>query len=250
MISLLLLLVPVAATALPTIDTNVTIHKIDYPVKGNCGEFDMPSKEAHFPVTLGGFKMGDCSVDGYTIANGTKHECSPKVLGKQWCADFELFAKEANLKAGCGFACKSHSDCNGGDCGVCNDGFCQAQANLIFDDNTNVTIHKVDYPVKGECGQFDMPSKEAHFPVTLGGFKMGDCSVDGYTVANGTKHECSPKVLGKQWCADFELFAKTQHFKENLKAGCGFACKSHSDCNGGECGVCNKYGQCWYDATM
>ena len=116
--------------------------------------------------------------------------------------------------------------------------------------DTNVTIHKVDYPVKGECGQFDMPSKEAHFPVTLGGFKMGDCSVDGYTVANGTKHECSPKVLGKQWCADFELFAKTQHFKENLKAGCGFACKSHSDCNGGECGVCNKYGQCWYDATM
>merc|ERR1712166_669689 len=95
-----------------------------------------------------------------------------------------------------------------------------------------------------------IPSKEAHFPVTLGGFKMGDCSVDGYTVANGTKHECSPKVLGKQWCADFELFAKTQHFKENLKAGCGFACKSHSDCNGGECGVCNKYGQCWYDATM
>merc|ERR1712195_225771 len=101
MISLLLLLVPVAATALLTIDTNVTIHKIDYPVKGNCGEFDMPSKEAHFPVTLGGFKMGDCSVDGYTIANGTKHECSPKVLGKQRCADFELFAKTQHFKAGC-----------------------------------------------------------------------------------------------------------------------------------------------------
>ena len=85
----LLLLVPVAATTLD--DTNVTIHKVDYPVTGNCGQFDMPSKEAHFPVTLGGFKMGDCSIDGYTIANGTKHECSPKVLGKQWCADFELF---------------------------------------------------------------------------------------------------------------------------------------------------------------
>ena len=86
----LLLLVPVAATTLD--DTNVTIHKVDYPVTGECGQFDMPSKEAHFPVTLGGFKMGDCSIDGYTIANGTKHECSPKVLGKQWCADFELFA--------------------------------------------------------------------------------------------------------------------------------------------------------------
>ena len=92
LLTLLVLLVPVAA--IPN-DTNVTIHKIDYPVKGDCGQFDMPSKEAHFPVTLGGFKMGACSVDGYTIANGTKHECSPKVLGKQWCADFELFAKSA-----------------------------------------------------------------------------------------------------------------------------------------------------------
>jgi hypothetical protein len=73
----------------------------------------------------------------------------------------------------------------------------------------NVTVHKLGFDkATGACGQTDMPASAAHFPVTFGGYKMGPCSDDGFTVAAGSKSECSPKVAGKQWCAVFELFTK------------------------------------------
>jgi hypothetical protein len=80
-------------------------------------------------------------------------------------------------------------------------------AHIVMDD-TNVTVCKVDFPTKGDCGQTQMPSADAKFPVRFGGFKMGPCSAQGYSVADGAKQECSPKVAGKQWCANFDLFKK------------------------------------------
>ena len=119
----------------------------------------------------GKLTVGSCADVGYKVANGsTSHKAGP-------CGTltFAMFTKATDLE-------------------------------LV--DDTNVTIHKLNYPQAGDCGQFDMPSKEAHFPVTFGGFKNGNCATDGFTIADGTKHECSPKVAGKQWCADFLLFAK------------------------------------------
>merc|ERR1712167_68608 len=76
-----------------TLDSNVTIHKLNWPASGQCGEVSMPAKSAGFPEKFGGFAAGSCSEAGYTTSAGTKHECSPKVMGKQWCQDVAIFTK-------------------------------------------------------------------------------------------------------------------------------------------------------------
>ncbi|CAB9500029.1 expressed unknown protein [Seminavis robusta] len=54
------------------------------------------------------------------------------------------------------------------------------------DDDATATIHKVDYPVDGKCGQADVPEKVVGLVKTFGGFKDGSCSTEGYTAAQGT----------------------------------------------------------------
>jgi hypothetical protein len=72
---------------------NVTIHKLNWPAAGQCGEMTISSKDATFPVKFGGFKNDGCSTDGYTVSQGTKQECSPKVAGKQWCMPVAIYTK-------------------------------------------------------------------------------------------------------------------------------------------------------------
>ena len=76
-----------------TLDGNVTIHKLNWPASGQCGEMSLPAKSAGFPEKFGGFTAGSCSEAGYTTSAGTKHQCSPKVMGKQWCQDVAIFTK-------------------------------------------------------------------------------------------------------------------------------------------------------------
>jgi len=115
------------------------------------------------------------------------------------------FVLEANLKAGCGFACKSSSDC-GALCGVCNDGFCQAQARQSL---------------KAGCG--------------FACKKNADCNNNSFDSGCGI---CNDGFCQAQ-SNSFERLMKQQP----LKAGCGFSCKSNADCNNNSfdsgCGVCN-----------
>jgi len=236
---------------------NVTIHKNDYPTSGQCGETSMSARDAAFPVRFGGFKNGGCSDDGYTEAAGTKNECSPTVLGKQWCMQFKLYSKPSLHDANCSYY---HTIGHDGSCadacwgakvgskGICPASFmtkyggfsnasCRSLAYTIDGGSQtvpagpcgtitvekwtktaqveeartldgNVTIHKDEYPQAGQCGQTSMSARDATFPVRFGGFKSGVCAADGYAKTAGSKQECSPTVLGKRWCMDFELFSK------------------------------------------
>merc|ERR1711959_717259 len=83
-----------------TLDGNVTIHKLNWPASGQCGEMSLPAKSAGFPEKFGGFTAGSCSEAGYTTSAGTKHQCSPKVMGKQWCQDVAIFTKPSLLGDG------------------------------------------------------------------------------------------------------------------------------------------------------
>merc|ERR1719409_1373711 len=92
----------------------VTIHKVDYPKKGDCGQTTVDAASAHWPEQFGKFVAGACSSAGYSVADGQQTVTIP-VWGKK--VTFDLFKKAAAEAEG------------------------------------TVTIHKVDYPKKGDCGQ-------------------------------------------------------------------------------------------------
>ena len=58
---------------------------------------------------------------------------------------------------------------------------------------TTTTLHIVDYPVEGKCGQANVPEKGVFFAKSLGGMVDGPCSVEGYSVANGTSNGVKDK---------------------------------------------------------
>merc|ERR1712070_542716 len=149
-------------------DGNVTMYKIDSPVKGDCGEASCPASEAHFPIKFGGYKEGTCASVGYTVADGEKDFKVP-IWGKT--VVISLFKKPAELEA--------------------TDG--------------NVTMYKIDSPVKGDCGEASCPASEAHFPIKFGGYKEGTCASVGYTVADGEKDFKVP-IWGKT--VEIDLYKK------------------------------------------
>jgi len=55
-----------------------TVHKIDYPIAGKCGEASVPEKVAPLVKTFGGFKDGACKVDGFATADGTANGTGEK----------------------------------------------------------------------------------------------------------------------------------------------------------------------------
>ena len=53
------------------------------------------------------------------------------------------------------------------------------------DDDPTATVHKVDYPVEGKCGQAEVPERVAGLVKSFGGFKDGSCATEGYSTAEG-----------------------------------------------------------------
>merc|ERR1711977_232426 len=107
---------------------NVSIYKIDSPVKGDCGESTCPAGVSHFPITFGGYKEGKCADVGYTVPDGKK-EFKVPVWGKT--VEIDLYKKPSDLQA----------------CG-------------------NVSIYKIDSPVKGDRGESTCPAGVSHFPIS------------------------------------------------------------------------------------
>ena len=48
-----------------------TLHIVDYPIEGSCGEMQVPKKVAFLAKMLGGYKDGECSLEGYGVEEGT-----------------------------------------------------------------------------------------------------------------------------------------------------------------------------------
>lgn len=48
-----------------------TLHIVDYPVQGSCGEGDVPAAGVFFAKNLGGMSDGSCASVGYTVPQGT-----------------------------------------------------------------------------------------------------------------------------------------------------------------------------------
>merc|ERR1712086_477856 len=94
------------------------------------------------------FSIGDAGTnycDLKMLFCGSKDGCKPVnhdfAAGKETTSKFSqasvdmgscLKVSEAQVPVGrgCGFSCKTASDCTSGGCGVCDDGFCQAQATV------------------------------------------------------------------------------------------------------------------------
>lgn len=61
------------------------------------------------------------------------------------------------------------------------------------EDESNTTLHIVDYPVQGKCGEAQVPEKGVFFAKTFGGLVEGSCSADGYTSDEGTANGTGDK---------------------------------------------------------
>merc|ERR1712232_84039 len=61
-----------------------TLHKIDYPKSGACGEATVPDKAAYFVKTFGGFSSGSCASEGYTVKEGTEKGTGEKDSDREY----------------------------------------------------------------------------------------------------------------------------------------------------------------------
>ena len=66
-------------------------------------------------------------------------------------------------------------------------------------DNDQVTLHIVDYPKTGSCGQVETTEKKAFFAKKFGGLKDGECSVEGYTSSEGKENGTNDKDKDKEY---------------------------------------------------
>jgi len=159
-------------------------------------------------------------------------------------------AAQVPVGRGCGFSCKTASDCTSGGCGVCErtnaGGFCQAQATvtelagnettlyMISTElaNTQTTVYKIS---SGECGQATLDPKYASYADKFAGLSEGSCTAQGYTVADGTQTLKVP-VLGDITIAKFKKATVTELAGE----------KCCTDCVAPEV----KYFEVWGSATV
>merc|ERR1719316_2295834 len=80
-------------------------------------------------------------------------------------------------------------------------------------DTPSVTIHKVNYPVEGLCGQETNVTKSNSnphyfFPIHFGGFVEGACANAGYPLFQGNKVVEMHPVPGVHHNLTFELYAR------------------------------------------
>lgn len=78
------------AAALAADDDKVTLHIMDYPRAGSCGETETTEKKAFFAKQFGGLKDGGCSVEGYTVMEGTENGKNDKDKDKE----YSVYSKE------------------------------------------------------------------------------------------------------------------------------------------------------------
>ena len=77
-------------TVMAADDDQVTIHIVDYPKPGSCGEVVTTEKKAFFAKQFGGLKDGRCSVEGYTVSEGTENGKNDKDKDKEYA----IYGKE------------------------------------------------------------------------------------------------------------------------------------------------------------
>merc|ERR1712195_406028 len=182
------------------------------------------------------FSIGDAGTnycDLKMLFCGSKDGCKPVnhdfAAGKETTSKFAqasvdmgacLKVSEAQVPVGrgCGFSCKTASDCTSGGCGVCDDGFCQAQATVteLAGNETQTTLYKIS---SGECGQATLDSKYASYAEKFAGLSEGSCTAQGYTVADGTQTLKVP-VLGDITIAKFKKATVTELTGEKCCVDC------------------------------
>jgi hypothetical protein len=81
------LVAPLAAMA---DDPPTTLHIVDYPKQGSCGQADVPPAGVFFAKNLGGMVDGPCSREGYTVPQGTENGIKEK--DKQ--REYQIYGKE------------------------------------------------------------------------------------------------------------------------------------------------------------
>jgi len=180
------------------------------------------------------FSIGDAGTnycDLKMLFCGSKDGCKPVnhdfAAGKETTSKFSqasvdmgscLKVSEAQVPVGrgCGFSCKTASDCTSGGCGVCDDGFCQAQATVTELAGNETTLYKIS---SGECGQATLDSKYASYAEKFAGLSEGSCTTQGYTVADGTQTLKVP-VLGDITIAKFKKATVTELTGEKCCVDC------------------------------
>jgi hypothetical protein len=59
-----------SSSSVVTISTS-TIHKLNYPVVGKCGQANVPTSVVGLVKTFGGFQDGTCAMEGFAEPQGT-----------------------------------------------------------------------------------------------------------------------------------------------------------------------------------
>ena len=63
---------------MPSVALADTLHKIDYPIEGKCGQAEVPENAVFFVKQFGGFTDGSCATEGYTVEDGTANGTGEK----------------------------------------------------------------------------------------------------------------------------------------------------------------------------
>lgn len=59
-------------------DSGATLHILNYPVDGKCGEAKVPDAGVFFAKTFGKLEDGSCAAEGYTVDEGTANGTGEK----------------------------------------------------------------------------------------------------------------------------------------------------------------------------
>lgn len=59
-------------------DSTTTLHILNYPIDGKCGEAKVPEAGVFFAKNFGKLQDGSCAVEGYTVDEGTANGTGEK----------------------------------------------------------------------------------------------------------------------------------------------------------------------------
>lgn len=189
-----------------------TLHIMDYPREGACGEMRVPKKVAFLAKMFGrgGYVDGCCSLEGYTVEEGTlqgtrkrdkdktytiygreargndidangsqQHLQDSAIVGEELVDDHGVDELQSTIQEA--IASENESDVQPAEMAVVSVEDEEEEDNLC-------TLHIMDYPAQGTCGEMKVPKKIAFLAKMFGGtdYANGPCSLEGYTVEKGT----------------------------------------------------------------